>query len=258
MTLRQAAADWCYLKQGADPATHYRRLRELGFGGVEMVEPANRAAARAAGLELVTMSAPGMGDGLNHGANHAALIPGIRAAIAEAGRERIGNVIVFSGSQRGLDDATGIAACIDGLEPLAAEAERAGVTLLFEALNTHDHVDYHAHRSAFAFAVVRGVGSPALKVLYDLYHLHRMGDDALADFRTHLPLIGHIHTAGAPRRDFPGPEQQIDYARLVRGIQALGYRGWWGHEFVPRGEVFDELARVRQLFSGYALAEMKA
>jgi hydroxypyruvate isomerase len=250
--IRQAAADWCFLKPEADRPAYYRRLRELGFDGVEMVAAVDRDAARAAGLELVTLSGPGMGDGLNHRGNHARLIPEIRAAIAEAQRERVANVIVFSGSRRGLDDETGIAACVEGLALLAPAAERAGVTLLFEALNTSDHADYHASRSAFAFAVVGRVASPALKVLYDLYHLHRMGDDAVADFRAHLPLIGHVHTAGAPKRDFPGPAQEIDYARLVRELTALGYRGYWGHEFYPGEDVFADLKRVRELFSAYA------
>jgi hydroxypyruvate isomerase len=253
--IRQAAADWCFLKECVDHAAYYRRLRELGFDGVEMVAPADRAAARAAGLELVTMSGPGMGDGLNHRANHAKLIPELREAIAEAARERIANVIVFSGTRRGLDDATGIAACVDGLAQVAPDAERAGVSLLFEALNTSDHGDYHASRSAFAFAVVERVGSPALRMLYDLYHLHRMGDDAVADFRRHLPLIGHVHTAGAPKRDFPGSAQEIDYARLVRELTALGYRGYWGHEFYPGADVFGDLGRVREMFSAYAVAK---
>ncbi len=259
--LRQSAADWCFLRQGMEPADLYRRMRAIGYTGVEMVERENRAAARAAGLELVTHGGPGMDDGLNRREHHPQLLEGIRAAIAEAAADRIANVIVFSGQARGLSDAAGIDACAEGLAALAPDAARAGITLLLEPLNVHDHPDQHAHRSAYGLAAVRRVASPSVKLLYDIYHLHRMGDDVLADVVGNLPWIGHIHIAGSPKRDFPGPmaagRQEIDYARLVSAIHAAGYAGYWGHEYVPGADPLDELGRSHALFASHARAKAR-
>lgn len=256
--IRQSAADWCFLREGMDPSAFYRRLRSIGYAGVEMVAPANRAAARDAGLELVTHGGPGMDDGLNRREHHPRLLDGIRAAIAEAAADRIANVIVFSGQARGLSDEVGIDACAEGLAALVPDASRAGITLLLEPLNVHDHPDQHAHRSAYGLAAVRRVGSSSVKLLYDIYHLHRMGDDVLGDVLGNLPWVGHIHIAGSPRRDFPGLGQEIDYARLVGAIHAAGYTGCYGHEYLPGADPLDELARSHELFAGHARALARA
>jgi hydroxypyruvate isomerase len=252
MSLRHTAADWCFYRGDLAPAAYYRRLRELGFAGVEMVADDRLAVARDAGLEIVTASGPGMGDGLNRASNHPQLLDEIRSRLAYARRERIGNVIVFSGVQRELGDEAGIEACVAGLHAVAGDAERTGVTLLFEPLCRFDHADQHASRAAYGIEVVRRVAHPRVRLLYDIYHLHRMGDDPAKDIPRHLELIGHLHLAGAPKRDFPGPAQQIAYAPIVAAARAAGYAGWWGHEFVPGHDALAELGRARELFDGYA------
>jgi hydroxypyruvate isomerase len=154
--------------------------------------------------------------------------------------------------KRGIGDDEGIEACAEGLRAVAPDAERCGVTLLFEPLCRPDHADQHAARAAFGVEVVRRAPSPRVRLLYDIYHLHRMGDDPSADIPRHLAHIGHLHLAGAPRRDFPGPGQEIDYARIVAAARRAGYAGWWGHEFVPGPDPLAELGRARELFDGYA------
>jgi len=249
--LRQSVPDWCFFRQQDDPRSYYRRLREIGYGGVEMVDPARQPAARAAGLEIVNLAAPGMQEGFNRLDRHATLLPRIRAAVSEAAAEGIGQVIVFSGNRGALSPEEGMRNCALALKELAGAAERSRVTLVFEMLNGHDHPDYQADSSAFGFEVVRAVGSPAVKVLYDVYHLHRMGEDLLRPLLRNLELVAHIHVAGSPRRDFPGPDQAIDYARLVARVQAAGFRGYWGQEFVPRGDPFAELEAAGRLFESF-------
>jgi hydroxypyruvate isomerase len=245
-----SAPDWCFLKPGMDPARHYARLKELGYDAAEMVAPANRAAAEAAGLTVLNLSGPGMARGLNRLAHHAELLPQIRACIAEAAAASVPQVIVFSGNRAGQDDAEGRANCVTALRALAADAGQAGVTLVFEMLNGYDHGDYQADRAAYGFAVARAVGSPHVRVLYDVYHMARMGDRPEADITANLDLVAHLHCAETPRRSVPQAAGAVPYRGLARAVTAAGYRGCWGMEFIPGEDLYGELAQAAAAVRG--------
>lgn len=259
--LRQTAPDWCFFDKAKLPAdAYYQALKAAGYAGVEMADEKHWPLLKAAGLELVTICAPGMDHGFSDPSTHATLVPKVIAAIELAKANRSPSVIVFSGNADGRSHAEGVANCIAGLKQVAAAAERAGVTLLLEVLCRHDHGDYQANNNRFAVEVIRGVGSPRVKILYDLYHMFKMGEDVQREVIAHLDLIGHLHVAGAPRRNFPGlaPGQEMDYSGIVRAIHAAGYRGWWGQEFLPDGDALDELRRARQLFDSFVSAQQAA
>jgi hydroxypyruvate isomerase len=248
-TLHFSAPDWCFFPEGTDPDAYYRALQTMGYEAVEMVPRARRAAARAAGLTVLNHAAPGMESGLNNRANHASLIAGIRKTILEAAEDDIPHVIIFSGNRvEGLDD--GFAACAEAIEQVLPDAQKAGRTLIFEMLNSFDHPGYEADHSAFGFDLAAHFDSPNLKVLLDLYHMQRMGEDPAALIRKHVQHIAHLHVAGSPKRDFPGPDQQIDYASCIRAAQAAGYEGFWGMEFIPGNDPMQELARAAETFRG--------
>lgn len=249
--IRLSAPDWCFYREQLAPEEYYRTLREMGITGTEMVAPERWAAAKAAGVPVINIGAPGMTRGLNRREAHGEILPAIRETIATAAANGIPSVIVFSGNREELDDAAGIANCIDGLRQLAPAAEAAGVTLLFEMLCAQDHIDYHADRSAFGFQVVRGVSSPAVKALYDIYHMVKMGEDVLGDILNNLDIIGHLHTAEAPGRTAPVAGGQIDYAPIVRAVTEAGFQGFWGLEFVPQGDIMAELAACCELFQRF-------
>ena len=289
--LKQCVPDWCAFKPGMDAAAYYAALKAIGYSGVEMVDPSRWAAARAAGLEIVTMTAPGMTKGLNRREHHAELVPQIQDAIAQAATENIPYVIVFSGNRAGQDDREGLANCrlaLEGLAdfagqqgfrgagvppaPSAAPDDRSssgglingthnaggtpaprGVTLLFEMLCAQDHVDYQADRSAYGFDLAKQVNSPHLRVLYDLYHMHKMNEDLRGDLTKNASLIGHLHTANAPKRDALVPNGQPDYAPLVACAQRIGYTGYWGQEFICGPEPLIELKRAFDLLERFAV-----
>ena len=250
--IRQSAADWCYFRGPLDAPTVYRRLRAAGYDAVELVPEPRWPAARAAGLKLLNIGSPGMQEGLNRVAHHATLLPAIRGLLTKASANGIAQIIVFSGSRAGQPDAEGIRNCTTALTALAPDAEAAGVTLLLELLNGHDHPDYQCDSGRFAFAVVRAVGSPRVRALYDIYHAHRMGEDVAATILENLECIGHLHIAGSPRRDFPGPQQAIDYRALVQRVTDAGYTGHWGQEFLGGAEIVAEYERACELFATYA------
>jgi hydroxypyruvate isomerase len=252
MSIRLSVPDWCFYHPDLAPEDYYQRLAMLGITGVEMVDPARWQAARQAGLQILNLQGHDIGYGLNRLEHHAELLPRLRAQIALARSAGIPGVICFSGNRDGLDDATGIAHCAQALRQLAPLAEDAGITLLFEVLCAQGHPDYQADRSAFAFTMVQQVNSPAVLVLYDIYHMRMMGEDVLADLHDHLDLIGHLHVAETPERGIPLAGGHIDYRPIVAQVTAAGYRGDWGLEFIPQGDVFAELSAAVTLFRNYA------
>ena len=250
--LKLSVADWNFVQSEMEPEAYYAAIAAAGYVGAEMVQPDRRDVARAAGLELVNICAAGMGVGLNFAENHDTLIPEIRETIAAAGADGIKQVIVFSGERNGLDDASGIANCAAGLAQLVDDAEAADVVLTFEMLCSPNHGDYHAAASSFGYEVVRKVNSPRVRALYDIYHQTRTGEDHYLTLVPHLNLIGHLHVAGSPERNFPGPDQEIDFAPLVKAVQAAGYEGFWGMEFSADGNSLAEALAAAKLFKGYA------
>jgi hydroxypyruvate isomerase len=249
-SLTLSAADWCYVKSDDDAHRYYHRLVESGYSAAEMVPPERRALAGAAGLRLLNFAGA---SGLNRAENRGKAVSQMRDEIAKMNAEGIEQLIVFSGNRDGQDQAIGIANCIAALKDVADDAERAGIVLTFEVFNTFDHPDYDADSGEYGFAVARGVSSPAVKVLYDLYHMHRMGEDVAAKVIANLEYVTHLHVAGSPNRDFPDEKQSLDYAEVVRRIHDAGYQGAWGMEFLPGAE-FDpseELEKAARLFQGY-------
>jgi len=243
-----SAPDWCFYKDQPDPAAYYRKLKSLGIEGVEMVDPSRWSDARAAGLPILNQSAPGMTRGLNRTEHHAELLPEIRSLIATAAAAKIPHVIVFSGNRDGQDDGEGKHNVIRALESLAPDAERAGVTLVFEMLCAQNHPDYQADHSGYGFDVAKAVASPAVKVLYDVYHMSRMGEDVVKDIVTHRDVIAHLHTAESPGRSVPHRDGEINYATIIEAVTATGYAGYWGLEFVPQGDAMGELREAIATF----------
>jgi hydroxypyruvate isomerase len=78
------------------------------------------------------------------------------------------------------------------------------------------------------------VGSPRVKVLYDIYHAAMMKEDVLADIQNHADCWGHYHTGGMPGRGEIDNTQTLDYAKIMRAIAATGYSGYVAQEFIAK------------------------
>jgi len=251
--MRQSFAWWSFTAgREVDPAALLRSAVTAGAQGVEMLPQDLWPVARDAGLSLVTLTGHTLEEGFNDPSRHAALADEVRRNIDAAAAGGVEQVIVFSGNRIG-DGADGpaIEACIQGLAPVVAHAEAAGVGLLMELLNSKvDHPGHQCDHTAFGAAVVRGVGSPTLKLLYDGYHMQLMEGDLMRTIRAHIDLIGHVHTAGAPGRRDLDDRQEINWPAIAGLLTHLGYKGWVGHEFIPRGDPVQALgAALRQFDS---------
>lgn len=248
--MKQSFAWWSFtMGRDIEPVSFLAQAAAAGAQGVEMLPEDLWPAARDLGLAIPTLTGHRLEEGFNDPARHAALRDEVRRNIDTAAEGGCEAVIVFAGNRFGDgDDERAIAACITGLEPVAAHAAQAGVKLLMELLNSKvDHPGQQCDRTAFGAAVARGV--PELKLLYDGYHMQLMEGDLSRTIKANLDLIGHVHTAGAPGRRDLDDRQEINWRGIAALLRHLKYDQWVGHEFVPRGEPISALKAAMALFA---------
>jgi hydroxypyruvate isomerase len=131
---------------------------------------------------------------------------------------------------------------VHGLDAIKALAEEQGVTICLELLNSRvDHADYQGDHTAFGVAVVEGVGSPRVKLLYDIYHMQIMEGDVIRTIRTNAAHIAHFHTGGVPGRHELDERQELYWPAIARAIADTGFTGYVAHEFVPTGDLLTGL-----------------
>ena len=116
----------------------------------------------------------------------------------------------------------------------AKEAASAGVTVVIEPINTRDIPGFFLNRQDEAHAICAEVGAPNLKVQMDFYHCQIVEGDLAMKLRKYIAGVGHIQIAGVPERQEPDLGE-INYAYLFRLMDELGYAGWVGCEYRPRG-----------------------
>jgi hydroxypyruvate isomerase len=245
--LKQSFSWWCVAGQVQDVPRFLKEMRAVGYDGVEMLPREWWQAARDAGLTIATeIGHQSIPDGLNRRENHGRIRDELLAKIDLAAQFGIPNLICFSGNRGGLTDEEGALNTAEGLAAVARAAEQKGVTLVLELLNSKvDHVDYQCDRTSWGLLVCRMVNSPRVRLLYDIYHMQIMEGDILRTLTTRLDCIGHIHTAGNPGRHDLDDTQELNYRPIFRALADAGYRGFVGHEFLPKGEA---LAAFRQAY----------
>ena len=136
---------------------------------------------------------------------------------------------------------------VRGLKALAPIAEHQGITLLLEPLNIRvDHPGYFLDSGREGFAIVEEVGSPRVRLLYDIYHLEVMQRNSTDVLLAHLPLVGHIHIADVPGRHEPGTGE-LDFFKILRAVGGRGYTGAVGFEFSPSAGSDEALDRILEL-----------
>lgn len=142
-----------------------------------------------------------------------------------------GGVVVDS--YDGLSDTVKLCAMFDTLKECAKIAEESGVLMNLEPLNiTTDHKGNFLQTTRMAAEMTRLIGSPSLKVLYDVYHMQLNEGSLCGNIRAYGDQFGHIHVADVPGRHEPGTGE-IQYARVFRCLEETGYQGLVGFELVP-------------------------
>jgi hydroxypyruvate isomerase len=244
--IRHSVAAWCYGKITLPVlAGHCERI---GIGSIELVEPRDWPVLEAHGLVCAMTPSHGITKGFNRKENHAECIARVREAIDATAAAGFPNVICFSGNREGLDDDKGLAACAEGLKQVVGYAEEKKVTLCIELLNSkRDHGDYQCDHTAWGVALCRRVGSPRLKLLYDIYHMQIMEGDIIATLRENIEWIGHVHTGGVPGRNEIDESQEINYPPIMRALADAGYAGYVCQEFIPKRDPIASLEEAVRL-----------
>jgi hydroxypyruvate isomerase len=250
--LKQSVCRWPYNRMPL-PA-FCLRAKQIGFAAIDLLYTDEWTVAHDAGLD-VSMGYASRRErfietGFNDPSNHALLIGELEIAIPLAARARVPNVIAMFGNRNPrIDDSAAVTNCIAGLSKIAPLAAEHGVTICVELLNSKvDHAGYQGDRTAFGAAVMQGVGSPQVKLLYDIYHMQIMEGDVIRTIRDNIGWIGHFHTGGVPGRHEINGGQELNYHAIAAAIADLNYRGYVAHEFVPtRADPFASLTEAYQV-----------
>jgi hydroxypyruvate isomerase len=241
--LKQSAARWCYKEMSIDDLC--RNGAEMGLSAIDLVSPEEWPTLQKYGLvSSMVYSAGTIPDGWNRIENHDRLEKEMREGIERAGAAKLPNVITFSGNRRGQDDETGKENCIRGLRRVKKMAEDNGVTINLELLNSKiNHHDYQCDHTAWGVAVMKGVDSPRVKLLYDIYHMQIMEGDIIRTIRENIQYIGHFHTGGVPGRHELDDTQELQWRTVAKAIADLNFQGFFAHEFEPTK---DPMTSLRQ------------
>ena len=180
----------------------------------------------------------------------------VKAAVAVAKRLNVKKLCVVAGEEAsgyGRDEQT--RAVIDALKAGARVVEPEGITLILEPLNVLvDHPKQHVVTSGHAAEILRAVGSPHVKMLFDVYHQQISEGNLSGNIRKYKDLIGYFQIADHPGRHEPGTGE-INYAHVLRTIHDTGYRGAIGMELSPKS---DPAAAFRAVRAADAAARERA
>jgi len=248
--LKQSVSRWPYSRI---PLPEFcRACKAMGIVAIDLLQPEEWTLVRDAGL-VSSMGYPTkrqdfIPTGFNNPANHAMLLRELETTIPLAAKAGVPNVIAMFGNRYGASDADAIAACVAGLSKIKPLAEEQKVTVCVELLNSKiDHAGYQGDHTAFGAAVIEGVGSPRVKLLYDIYHMQIMEGDVIRTVRAHAAHIGHFHTGGVPGRHELDDTQELNWHAVARAIADTNFTGYIAHEFVPTREPLVSLQQAVQI-----------
>ncbi len=251
--IKQSVCQWCYARIPLEELC--AAAAGMGLQSVELLQPADFPTLRKHGLICAMVSNPRVpsGDAMVGGIDkawnrleyHDALVPAYEShlrATAEAGYP---NLICFSGNRAGMADGQGLENCVAGLRRILPLAEKLGVTICMELLNSYvNHKDYMCDHTAWGVELCRRLSSERFKLLYDIYHMQIMEGNVIATIREQQQYFAHYHTGGVPGRAEIDETQELNYPAVMRAIVETGFKGFVAQEFVPKRP--DALASLRQ------------
>jgi hydroxypyruvate isomerase len=249
--INQSVAPWCFRPMPLDELCGH--AVRMGLKSVELVTPDRFSVLKQHGLVCGMTSSHGFSRGFAHVEEHAECLKVLTERIDATAAAGFPSVITFSGFRRGLAHEVAMKNMVDGLKKIAGHAEKKRVTLCLEMLNSRvaiemkGHPDYYCDDIDRSVEICRLVGSPRVKVLFDIYHVQIMQGDVITRIKQHQDWIGHYHTAGVPGRNEIDSTQELNYAPIMQTIAETGYTGFVGHEFVPLRDKVASLSEAVQL-----------
>lgn len=268
--IKQSIVHWCFGSRGEqwDLNKTCEVAKELGYKSVELVSPDDFPTLKKHDLTCAIVGAriqpgPPFMRGFNNPKYHPMVIQATREAIDAAADNGYDNVIAFTGfSAKDPDDPAsdhfsleeGAANCVKGFKEVVGHAEKRGVNICLEMLNTRDDTDpmkghpgYQGDDTDYCIEIIKSIGSDRMKLLFDIYHVQVMEGDVIRRIRQYSDHIGHVHTAGNPGRGELDVNQEIQYPAIMKTLLDVGYNGYVGQEFIPTRDPFQGLKEAFEL-----------
>ena len=247
--INHSACRWCYSDIPLEQLC--AAGKEIGLVGIDLVGPKDWPTLK--NYNLISTMCNGAEISLSKGWNdkqyHAKLISNYTEHIDLVAKAGYTNLFCASGNRNGMDDETGLQNCAEGLKQIMAQAEKNGVIIVMELLNSKkDHKDYMCDHSAWGVELCKRIGSPNFKLLYDIYHMQIDEGDVISTIRSYNSYFGHYHTGGVPGRNEIDETQELYYPAIMKAIHATGYKGYVAQEFIPKAvDKIDSLRKAVQI-----------
>ena len=250
--IKQSMVVWCYEKYW-DLEAMCGVAKQLGVQSIELVQPEGWPTLKKHGLICALAHSHWFDEGMNNPKHHTMCLEKMRKAIDDCAAFGYPNVITFTGFAGDISLEDGLKNCVNGYKQIVGYAEQKRVTLCLEMLNSRvseemkGHPGYQGDHVDYVMDIVKQVGSPALKLLFDVYHVQIMDGDVIQRIRQYKDYIGHYHTAGNPGRAELDNHQEINYPPIMEEIVKTGYKGYVAQEFLPTGDAFAGLKQAVEL-----------
>jgi hydroxypyruvate isomerase len=239
--INQSVCKWCF---GSIPMEEFAAyVAKIGIKAIDLVGPSDWPILKKHGLVCSMSNSHGIVKGLNRKENHEECLAKIRKSIEETADAGFPNVICFSGNRKGMDDDEGMKNCEIAVKQIVGLAEQKKINLCIELLNSkRNHKDYMCDRTHWGAELVKRVGSPRFKLLYDIYHMQVQEGDVIATIKEYAECIAHYHTAGVPGRHEIDDSQELNYPPIMKAIAETGFDGYVAQEFIPKRDPLTSLA----------------
>ena len=253
--IKQSLVHWCYKEAWPDAEEMCKVAVRLGCQSIELIDPMHWPTLKKHGLTCAIASGGhGFKVGPNHKENWQTCREQLTERIQTAAEFGVERVITFTGFANGLSLEEGADNCVTFFKELAGVAEKSGVMLCIEMLNTRDdthpmkgHPGYQGDHTDYCVDIIRRVGSEHFKLLFDIYHVQIMDGDVIRRIQQYRDYLGHIHTAGNPGRGELDQAQEINYPAVMQALLDVGYDGYVGQEFIPTRDAWQGLAEAVKL-----------
>lgn len=243
--IKHSVCQWTYNFISLDELC--KAVKDIGFSAIDLVGPKDWPTLKKYGIysSMCNGAEISLTEGWNDKQYHLTLIKNYNDHIDLASKAGYKNVICFSGSRKGMDDAVGLKTCADGLKQIMSHAEKKGITIQMELLNSKvNHKDYMCDRSAWGVELCKQIGSENFKLLYDIYHMQIDEGDVIRTIQDNHQYFGHYHTGGVPGRNEIDESQELYYPAIIKAIVATGFNDYLAQEFIPIKA--DKIASLRE------------
>jgi hydroxypyruvate isomerase len=244
--IRHSVCQWTYNFISLEELC--KLVKEIGFSAIDLIGPKDWPTLQQYGIYSSMCYHGGkvsLTNGWNNKTYHDELIRDYMEVIPLMVKAGYTDVICFSGSRNGMDDETGLKNCVEGLQKILPLAEKSGITVQMELLNSKvDHKDYMCDKTSWGVELCKRMGSPNFKLLYDIYHMQIDEGDTIRTIRDHHGFIGHYHTGGVPGRHEIDESQELYYPAIMKAIVETGFTGYTAQEFIPAAT--DKLASLKK------------